>query len=216
MSQRSWKRKWKISAQLTGAGGLLAKANYLPSNYRPRWSAWPSTPNSPKVLRELFEALGNDPFVIAESLARPALAERLSADLSAQGKIMCFESATRIKGLHSMPITTALGNSAYTLPRISGGGPPCTDDTWTATTIINAPDARGHHTAVWTGSEMIVWGGDIPPFTYFNTGGRYTPATDSWIATSTANAPAARTAHTAVWTGSEMIVWGGRMNTGNV
>ena len=31
----------------------------------------------PEVLDELFEALGNDPFVIAECLARPALAERL-------------------------------------------------------------------------------------------------------------------------------------------
>ena len=31
----------------------------------------------PEVLRELFEALGNDPFVIAECLARPALADRL-------------------------------------------------------------------------------------------------------------------------------------------
>ena len=31
----------------------------------------------PEVLRELFEALGNDPFVIAECLARPLLAERL-------------------------------------------------------------------------------------------------------------------------------------------
>src|SRR5437870_11170875 len=31
----------------------------------------------PDVLRELFEALGNDPFVIAECLARRALAERL-------------------------------------------------------------------------------------------------------------------------------------------
>ena len=31
----------------------------------------------PEVLRELFEALGNDPFVIAECLARPAVAERL-------------------------------------------------------------------------------------------------------------------------------------------
>ena len=36
----------------------------------------------PEVLRELFEALGNDPFVIAECLARPALAERLNSDLS--------------------------------------------------------------------------------------------------------------------------------------
>ena len=31
----------------------------------------------PEVLHELFDALGNDPFVIAECLARPALAERL-------------------------------------------------------------------------------------------------------------------------------------------
>ena len=32
----------------------------------------------PEVLRELFEALGNDPFVIAECLARPVLAERFA------------------------------------------------------------------------------------------------------------------------------------------
>jgi hypothetical protein len=31
----------------------------------------------PDVLRELFEALGNDPFTIAECLARPTLLERL-------------------------------------------------------------------------------------------------------------------------------------------
>ena len=30
----------------------------------------------PDVLREVFEALGNDPFVIAECLARSLLAER--------------------------------------------------------------------------------------------------------------------------------------------
>src|SRR6266700_4116081 len=37
----------------------------------------------PGVLRELFAALGNDPFVIAECLARPVLAERLLTDLYA-------------------------------------------------------------------------------------------------------------------------------------
>ena len=31
----------------------------------------------PDVLRELFQSLGNDPFIIAECLARPMLAERL-------------------------------------------------------------------------------------------------------------------------------------------
>jgi len=32
-------------------------------------------------------------------------------------------------------------------------------DTWAATSVTNAPDARADHTAVWTGSEMIIWGG---------------------------------------------------------
>ena len=41
----------------------------------------------PEVLRELFEALGNDPAVIAECLARPILAERLIADLSGKTKL---------------------------------------------------------------------------------------------------------------------------------
>jgi hypothetical protein len=37
----------------------------------------------PGVLREIFAALGNDPFVIAECLARPVLAERLVTELYA-------------------------------------------------------------------------------------------------------------------------------------
>ena len=32
-------------------------------------------------------------------------------------------------------------------------------DSWTATSTTNAPTARYAPTAVWTGSEMIVWGG---------------------------------------------------------
>src|SRR5213596_3071678 len=38
----------------------------------------------PDVLRELFEALGSDPSVIAECLARPVLAERLLTELYAR------------------------------------------------------------------------------------------------------------------------------------
>ena len=82
----------------------------------------------------------------------------------------------------------------------------CTDDTWTATSI--QPLSRFYHTAVWTGSEMIIWGGSRDG-TPFNTGARYTPSTDSWTATSQTNVPEARTYHTAVWTGTEMIIWGG-------
>src|SRR5213080_3751964 len=44
----------------------------------------------PEVLRELFDALGNDPFVIAECLARPLLAERLTADFRGQNSTNPF------------------------------------------------------------------------------------------------------------------------------
>jgi hypothetical protein len=80
------------------------------------------------------------------------------------------------------------------------------------------PTARLFHTAVWTGSEMIVWGGE-DSVGALNTGERYNPAADNWTALSATGAPDARARHTAVWTGSEMIVWGGRgslalLNTG--
>ena len=164
----------------------------------------------PEVLRELYEALGNDPAVIAECLARPILAERLIADFSAQGQTRHVESPqTEARGATSA--ATALGQFVYTLPEIAdAGGSPCTDDTWTATTTANAPSARYQHTALWTGSEMIVWGGYLHDD--LNTGGRYNPSTDSWSATSTTNAPSARALHTAVWTGTAMIVWGGTDN----
>jgi hypothetical protein len=81
---------------------------------------------------------------------------------------------------------------------------------WTPTSVNGAPSIRDSHTAVWTGREMIVWGGlSYPPGVYENTGGRYDPASDSWTPTSTAGAPLRRKQHGAIWTGSEMIVWGG-------
>ena len=40
----------------------------------------------PEVLRELFAALGNDSFVIAECLARPTLSNRLATALSTRGQ----------------------------------------------------------------------------------------------------------------------------------
>jgi hypothetical protein len=85
---------------------------------------------------------------------------------------------------------------------------------WTATSTANAPSGRVFHTAVWTGDEMIVWGGT--DFNFLNSGGRYFPGTNSWIATGRINAPTARDLHTAVWTDSGMIVWGGRGTGGGL
>ena len=158
----------------------------------------------PEVLRELFAALGNDPFVIAECLARPVLSERLQFAAVEWRKEPLESWSARAQD--QMPDVMAAANANYTLPAISDQPSECIDDSWTATSTINAPDVRALHTAVWTGSEMIVWGGCMERL---NTGGRYNPSTDSWTATSTTNAPTGRYHHTAVWTGSEMIVWGG-------
>jgi N-acetylneuraminic acid mutarotase len=167
----------------------------------------------PEVLRELFATLGNDPFVIAECLARPVLLERLQFAHVEWGKEP-FESWSA-RAQDQMPIAMAAANPNYTLPAISDQPSDCVDDSWTATSTINRPTAREDHTAVWTGSEMIVWGGG----SLLDTGARYNPSTDSWAATNVTHAPSGRYFHTAVWTGSEMIVWGGfdgvvNLNTG--
>ena len=90
----------------------------------------------PEVLQELFEALGNDPAVIAECLARPILAERLIADFSAQDQTRHVESP-QTDALRAMSVATTLGQVVYTLPEIADGD-PCTDQ-WGATTTTNAP-----------------------------------------------------------------------------
>jgi N-acetylneuraminic acid mutarotase len=167
----------------------------------------------PEVLRELFEALGNDPFVIAECLARPVLSERLVTNFYTDDKEPLDSS--RAQAENQMPKLMAPASPNCTLPTISDAPDGCIDDTWTATSTTNAPSARYGHRAVWTGSEMIIWGG-TDDINDFNTGGKYNPSMDSWTATSTTNAPSSRYGHTAVWTGSEMIVWGGINHSGDV
>ena len=97
----------------------------------------------------------------------------------------------------------------------TGGRYNPTNDSWTPTSTVNAPTARFVHTALWTGSEMIIWGGS-DSMNYLHTGGRYNPNTDSWTPTGLTNVPLGRIGHTAVWTGDEMIVWGGVDETFNV
>jgi N-acetylneuraminic acid mutarotase len=272
----------------------------------------------PEVLRELFAALGNDPFVIAECLVRPALAERLvtswyayderfhgALKQRAQAELQAHPTVEQMKGAganyveiefirsdntsdesdagrpaikltsdewnetirkltpakagvfsslqedesgyHTAAIiektagrlrlatvswskepfaswrdrsqAQLLGSRSaptieYSLPAVPDTPNSCADDTWTATS--GPPENRQYHTAVWTGSEMIVWGGEDYSNFVFNSGGRYNPSTDSWTATTTTNAPTPRYSHIAVWTGSEMIVWGGLDSSGIV
>src|SRR5213592_1401187 len=93
----------------------------------------------PEVLRELFAALGNDPFVIAECLARPVLAEHLVTQLYPQAEKLTTlawpKEALRL-GLANaetqVPVTMATVSANYMLPAISDQPRGCIDDSWTA------------------------------------------------------------------------------------
>lgn len=80
-------------------------------------------------------------------------------------------------------------------------------NSWKVMSNVNAPVNRSSSSAVWTGTEMIVWGGYNG--TLLNSGGRYNPKTDTWTPMSTTGAPSARVASLLKWTGTEVIVWSG-------
>jgi N-acetylneuraminic acid mutarotase len=178
----------------------------------------------PERLRELWAALGNDPYVIAECLVRPALAYRLLRSWHGRNE-RYPRASTKALTKGWAEVRGRLADAAdspragYRLPVITTGSSGCVDDTWAAPPDIRYPNPRERHTAVWTGAEMIVWGGTGSRGEPLNTGGRYDPATDTWASpsTDTVSAPSARYSYTAVWTGKEMIVWGGApslVNTG--
>src|SRR5207244_762484 len=112
-------------------------------------------------------------------------------------------------GLQGSPSSCEGRAICVTAPPISADdGDPCTKDAcdpatgvvthtpiprcWTPMATAGAPSPRQDHTAVWTGSRMIVWGGTVaesPPVTA--TGASFDPAHQTWTATSTTGAPPA-------------------------
>jgi N-acetylneuraminic acid mutarotase len=87
-------------------------------------------------------------------------------------------------------------------------------DSW-ALMAPSGLSARGGHRAVWTGKEMVVWGGvgggPGPP--HLNDGAAYNPADDTW--SQLPNSPLlARQGHAMVWVGEKMVVWGGEGSNG--
>ena len=65
---------------------------------------------------------------------------------------------------------------------------------------------------VWTGREVLIWGGSVGTFNnYLADGAAYVPATDSWRRMT---GWSGRIVGAAEWTGREMVVWGGTLPTG--
>jgi hypothetical protein len=88
---------------------------------------------------------------------------------------------------------------------LAGGTTPAA---WQPITLSGAPGARTAHGAVWTGSDLIVWGGRRAGGA-LGDGAIYHPDSDTWTAISSVGAPSARAAHQMVWTGTEVLILGG-------
>ena len=101
----------------------------------------------------------------------------------------------------------------------TGGMYDPTLDTWKRISVTGFTGRYGH-TAIWTGTKLIVFGGSSGN-ALLNSGAIYDPQTDSWSSISMVGAPTPRMDHKAHWTGSKMIVFGGwngttALNTGAV
>ena len=109
-----------------------------------------------------------------------------------------------------MPSATGVGFD----PVLDGGAYNPSADTWRPISVEGAPSPREVFSMVWTGSEVLVWGGedatsdsDSPPT--LGDGALYDPVADSWRPMSNQGAPSPRTANAGVWTGQEYVIWGG-------
>jgi hypothetical protein len=77
--------------------------------------------------------------------------------------------------------------------------------------LEGAPSGRSRHSAVWTGSELVIWGGastalaDGPQ----GDGARFNPKLNQWTPLDNEGAPSARFGHAAVWHDNRMWVIGG-------
>src|SRR6476620_726246 len=84
----------------------------------------------PDVLREIFQALGNNAFVIAECLARPVLAEDLLRKIHNDYQEPLDSRRASPENQKRKPVAEVTGS--YTLPVISTAPNGCVEDTWTA------------------------------------------------------------------------------------
>jgi hypothetical protein len=95
---------------------------------------------------------------------------------------------------------TYLNDGGIYDPAVGQGG------TWAAMSTTGAPAARENHAAVWTGSELVVIGGEGVSGSLADSHA-YNPATDTWRSLS--GSTGARSGSSSEWTGSQILVFGG-------
>lgn len=107
------------------------------------------------------------------------------------------------------------GGATSSTEEVNTGGifNPITNS-WAGTTnTVGAPPIRTRHSAIWTGTDMIVFGGvwsnSLSGLISLNDGYKYNYLTNTWTLINMTGAPLARYNHAAIWTGTAMFVSGG-------
>lgn len=172
----------------------------------------------PDRLAEIYAVLGDDAALLRETVVRPVVVERLLRTAFAAGGAespAAFDAWWAGSAASFDPASVSLeAGPSGSPPRPEASVDLPGDDSWENASLDDLPDVRQHASVVWTGTSMIVWGGQPVGAPPLDGGARYDPALDAWTPVTRSGAPAARERHTAVWTGSRMIVWGGRGATG--
>src|SRR5262245_22685583 len=216
---------WTGRQLLVWGGGCCGEYSDAGMAYTPATDSWQQLPQAPLAGRHAFGAwTGTEMVVIGgsgEVVAGNVVHGRIFRDAAA------YDPATHSwRRLPPMPAPRTEATATWTGTEvlvvgghqgdIEGTGLDADGVAYNPATnrwrqLPSMGVGRIEHTAVWTGSQLLVWGGQTVRAgdrTAAPHGVAYDPATDQWSALPRSPLRG-RTGHLAVWTGSQMLIWGG-------
>ena len=85
---------------------------------------------------------------------------------------------------------------------------------WITGATSSQADPRSRPAGIWTGQQMMVWGGISQSGTSLGSGGLYDPLGNQWTPITASGVIGNRFGHSIVWTGQKAVVWGGVGSSG--
>ena len=165
----------------------------------------------------------------------PAVGGGSPSLIPAGSEVFVFSTCSRVGARLNLTTNQWLPMSMTGAPNACGSSQPPAVSVWTGQELITiggsggsgaryspatnswsplpagAPCDSTYQTGVWTGSEVLVWGGvrytcaTNPP----RIGYRFRPGTNTWVPMSAVGQPMWEESASSVWTGSEFVLYGG-------
>ena len=200
------------------AGGALADG----ASYDPATDSWAPLPPSPLEARMGHGAVATTHDMLVWGGSEGGEAGRYLADgavfspaanswarmADAPGSLAGRDNFASVWTGQQMVVWGGYGRSDTCIPCFHGDGAAYDPSAGSWTPLAPSPlRGRGGSRAVWTGRDMLVWGGFDS--TDHTDGALYNPTADSWAGL--AGGPlSARQNHAMVWTGQQLLIWGGQ------